>query len=58
MVKIMSENKKKIHTCDCDCVKPEVRIQYKEGCCSEEQIVKCHGAQYLNDLKEKEGEKH
>ncbi|MGV9173076.1 MAG: hypothetical protein ACOC4M_05765 [Promethearchaeia archaeon] len=54
----MSENKKKIHTCDCDCVKPEVRIQYKEGCCSEEQIVKCHGAQYLNDLKEKEGEKH
>ncbi|MFW9991736.1 MAG: hypothetical protein ACFFD4_06725 [Candidatus Odinarchaeota archaeon] len=41
------------HGDDCDCDKPEVKKSFK-GKCSEEQIIKCHGKETLEQLK-KEG---
>ncbi|MFO8019002.1 MAG: hypothetical protein R6U96_10225 [Promethearchaeia archaeon] len=47
-------SKKESH--ECECGKPEIRKSFKEGCCSDEQIVKCHGQEYLNRSKPKESE--
>ena len=40
---------------DRECDKPEIRDSFKTGCCSEEQIIKCHGEECLNRLKSNEG---
>ena len=47
----MSNKKEEIH--ECDCFKPEVRNSFIDGCCSDDQIIKCHGSEYLNHLKRK-----
>jgi hypothetical protein len=50
---IIKKNKKeKIHDCNCD--HPELRNAFKNGKCSEGQIIKCHGLEMLDKLK-KEG---
>jgi len=43
------ETKEKMHPCDC--TKPELRNSFKEGRCSDAQIAKYHGMDYLNRLK-------
>ena len=50
----MRNAKEKRHHCDCNT--PELRNSFKGGCCSDAQIVKCHGHDYLNRIKLKEGE--
>jgi len=35
---------------DCECDKPEIRDKYPRGCCSLNQIIKCHGDQPLDEL--------
>ena len=47
----MSKEKISNHDEKCECDKPEIRDSFKEGNCSDEQIVKCHGHEYLNRLK-------
>jgi hypothetical protein len=37
-----------------DCDRPDIRDSFKDGKCSEEQIIKCHGHEFLEKLK-KEG---
>ena len=41
------------HAEECECDKPEIKDSFKEKC-SEEQILKCHGREMLEQLK-KEG---
>lgn len=45
----MKKEKKSKHLEECECDKPEIRDSFKEGC-SREQIVKCHGKEYLEKL--------
>ena len=42
------------HEKDCECDKPEVRDSFKDCACSEEQIIQCHGREFLDKMK-KEG---
>jgi len=46
--------KKNIHSQNCDCDHPELRDSFKDGKCSEKQIIECHGHEALDKLK-KEG---
>lgn len=48
----MRNKEEKIHECDCD--KPDVRNLFKNGCCSDEQIMKCHGKENLLNLKRRD----
>ena len=32
---------------ECECDKPEIRDSFKDGHCSREQVLKCHGAEML-----------
>jgi hypothetical protein len=50
----MKDEKISQHTEDCECDRPEVRDSFKDGKCSEEQIIQCHGKEFLEKLK-KEG---
>ncbi|MFX0103612.1 MAG: hypothetical protein ACFFCS_28880 [Candidatus Hodarchaeota archaeon] len=43
----------KTHPEECDCDKPEIRDSSK-GCCSEKQVLECHGSEMVEKLK-KEG---
>lgn len=45
----MRKKKKISHECECD--KPEIRTSFKNGECSEEQIQRCHGKEFLNKIK-------
>ncbi len=45
---------KKEYSHDCDCDYPNIRDSFKDGKCSKEQIIKCHGHDLLNKIK-KEG---
>ena len=45
----MSEKKTPKHVEECECDKPEIRESFKEGC-SKEQIIKCHGAKFYENL--------
>ena len=51
-MEIMRNNKEKIYDCDCD--KPNVRNSFIHSCCSDSQIIKCHGKKYLDHLKKGE----
>ena len=44
----------KDHDENCDCDQPDIRDSFKDGKCSEEQIIKCHGHEFMEKLK-KEG---
>ena len=46
----MRKNKEKGHECDCN--KPEIRNSFMNGCCSDDQIIECHGKEYLHNLKQ------
>ena len=35
---------------DCDCDKPDVKDGFPQGCCSLNQIIKCHGDQPIDEL--------
>lgn len=35
---------------ECECDKPEIRDEFPNGCCSLNQIIKCHGDQPLDGL--------
>lgn len=50
----MTEKDEHSHADDCGCDKHEVRDSFEDGKCSEEQIHKCHGSDFLERLK-KEG---
>ncbi|UYP46896.1 hypothetical protein NEF87_003181 [Candidatus Lokiarchaeum ossiferum] len=50
----MNEKITKDHKNDCECDLPEVRDSFKDGNCSKEQIIKCHGHEMVIKL-EKEG---
>lgn len=39
---------------ECECGKPENHKLFKKRFCSDEQIIKCHGQEYLNQLTSKE----
>ena len=46
------EKKGSFHECDCN--HPEIHDSFKDGKCSDEQIIICHGHDLLDKLK-KEG---
>lgn len=52
----MVDKKEKSHAEVCECDKPEIRDSFKEGFCSQEQTIKCHGQEFLEKLK-KEGKR-
>ena len=35
---------------NCACNKPEIKGSFPEGCCSLNQIIKCHGDMPINEL--------
>ncbi|MFX1253805.1 MAG: hypothetical protein ACFFCZ_19500 [Promethearchaeota archaeon] len=47
----MSKETKSTHAEDCECDKPEIRDSHK-GNCTKEQIIKCHGQEMLEKLKQ------
>jgi len=46
--------KSKENTENYECDHPEIRDSFKDGKCSEEQIIKCHGHEFMEKMK-KEG---
>ena len=48
----MRKIKEKFHNCACD--KPNVRNSFINSCCSDNQIIKCHGKEYLPHFKKGE----
>ena len=48
----MRNNREKIHDCYCD--KSQVRNSFINCCCSDDQIIKCHGKEYLDHLRQRE----
>ncbi|MBY8982949.1 MAG: hypothetical protein KGD57_08375 [Candidatus Lokiarchaeota archaeon] len=35
---------------ECECNKPKIKNTFTDGCCSLNQIIKCHGDQPINEL--------
>ncbi|MBD3254181.1 MAG: hypothetical protein GF383_03770 [Candidatus Lokiarchaeota archaeon] len=35
---------------ECECDKPDIRYKFPRGCCSLNQIMKCHGDQPVDEL--------
>lgn len=47
----MKKEKSKVPIHDCNCDHPEIHDSFKDGKCSEKQIIECHGHEMLNKLK-------
>jgi hypothetical protein len=45
----MSQKRKILH--ECECSRPDIRNYIKNGQCSEEQIIECHGKAFMRSLK-------
>ncbi len=35
---------------ECKCDKPDIRDKYPSGCCTLNQIIKCHGDQPIDEI--------